>query len=211
MELGEGIDHALESIDCLRDEIADGFRADWSKDWILEKWKELDTMLHGLTDEIGDLNFSVKGDEEMAKKKEPASNGNVIEAPVSFKQVSVGAKTARIGVTFDRSDLTLAKADKTLCQHRLVGRIVAKPEGEDPDQQVLPGMEDTDLYLDGIFDVKGLSVSGDQIGVGLTFAVKDVSVSELAKFAQRSGRIIIKEVQDLPAGEDEDEHQADDE
>ncbi len=133
----------------------------------------------------------------MAKKKA------LLELPVNFGQVSIGDKTARIGATCQRTELTLRVADETLCEARLDGCIVAKPPDENADQGTFPGMEDETLK--GTFDVKGFSVTSEQISLGLTFAIKSVDVSLLAHFAKRSGKMIVWGREDLDTGDDEED------
>lgn len=132
----------------------------------------------------------------MAKKKAPSS---VLELPVSFGNVSIGDKTARIGVTVDRSNITVKKADDSICEKRLTGQIIAKPNGEAPDQGRLQGMERLgDSELDATFDVKGFSVTKDALSFGLTFLLGSVDVAELASFAKREGRLIIEDAEEIP-------------
>ncbi len=143
----------------------------------------------------------------MDKKKVEA----VLDLPVAFGNVSIGDKTARIGVTVDRSSLSVSQADKHLCEHRLTGRIVSKPQGDHPDQAALPGME-FETALAGVFDVKGFSVSKDNLGFGLTFAIASIDVANLAHFAKRAGRVVVEDVEAIPAnGEAEEEDEEEDE
>ena len=125
----------------------------------------------------------------MAKKKiEP--NGTMLKASCSFGGVSVGDKTARIGVSIEREHLTLKTADDILCDRRIQGKIISLPAGSQSDQGALPGM-DEEIELDGIFDVKGLSHNSKHISFGLTFMLKGLDVGGLALFAKRNGRIEI--------------------
>src|SRR5438270_13704897 len=109
----------------------------------------------------------------MAKKK-PA----LLDLAVSFGNVSIGDKTCRIGAQIPRAELSLTQADKNLCDRRLTGTILAKPEGWSADQGALPGMA-ADVELAGTFDVKGINVSGEHIGIGLTFSRKGLVVPTL--------------------------------
>lgn len=131
----------------------------------------------------------------MAKSRKETSA--VLDIPVAFGNVSIGDKTARIGITVDRSSLSVSQADKNLCEKRLSGRIVSKPAGDAPDQASFPGMEFT-TALEGVFDVKGFSVSKDSLGFGLTFAIASVDVSSLAHFAKRAGNLVVADVSAIP-------------
>ncbi len=128
----------------------------------------------------------------MAKKK-PADD--TLTMTVAYGDVSIGEKTCRISVKVDRNTISITKADKTLCDKRLTGAIVRKPDGEAEDQGRLDGMEDVGIArMAGIFDVKGFSVSAKHIGFGMTFAIKSVDVGQLAKFAKRQGQLVIDSV-----------------
>ena len=129
----------------------------------------------------------------------------LLELPVAFGNISIGDKTARVGVTISRGNLTPSKADKELCGKRLIGQIVAVPEGTQPENEPLPGMNG-DISLAGAFDVKGFGVTSKHITLGLTFAIKSIKVEDLAHFAKRDGRIVVNETQAL-SEDDEDEEQ----
>lgn len=141
----------------------------------------------------------------MARKSKESGQGNgaVLDIPVAFGNLSVGDKTCRLGVTIDRGTLGVTACDNKLCERRLTGKIVAKPADSQVDQGSLTGMED-DTVVPGVFDVKGFSVTGDNLSLGLTFAIKSVDISELAHFAKRAGRLIVEESEELPDGGDED-------
>lgn len=136
----------------------------------------------------------------MAKKKEETGLFNL---PVGYGSVNIGDKMCSIKATISRSNLKLSEADKSLCNRRLTGKIIAKPSGWKAEENPLPGM-DHDLEMTGTFDVKGLRVTSDDIGIGLTFNIKDVDVSTLAQFAKRMGRLLIEEVSNIPEGTDDE-------
>ncbi len=143
----------------------------------------------------------------MAKKKGPAAFDCLLDLPVQFGNVNCGDKTARIGITLDRGgdQLTIAQADKQLVERRLTVRMVARPPGDNHDQDRLPGMDD-DEKLDAVVDVKGFSVSKDTISFGLTFAIASVDVGALAHFAKRAGKLVVTCAEDIPErnGDDSD-------
>lgn len=150
--------------------------------------------------ECGDVQFGLNPRSySMAPRKKP----NVLDLPVSFGGVSIGDGTCRIGVTCDRGNLTVERADENLCGHRLTGKIEVKPKGEQPDQGVLPGMAEPGL--EGSFDVKGYRVTEKEIGFGMTFAVRDTDVGHLAKFAKRDGRLVVQDVAAIESEEAEEE------
>jgi hypothetical protein len=132
----------------------------------------------------------------MAKKQQET----VLELPVAFGNISIGDKTARIGINVDRGDMTISQADKNLCEKRLSGKIVSRPTGDHKDQAALPGME-FETALNGVFDVKGFSVSKDALSFGLTFALASIDVSCLAHFAKRSGWLKVNDIEAIPEKE----------
>jgi hypothetical protein len=140
-----------------------------------------------------------------------AKNGrkSILNVAAKFGGVSIGQETARIGVTFDRSGLNLEDADAVLCGHRLNGRVQLG-NGTDPNQGKL--IADVDVEITGAFDAKKLSVSPQFISTGLTFALADIDVSELARFSKGNGRLIVEHVAEIPESapaehdEDEDEN-----
>jgi len=143
----------------------------------------------------------------MAKKRTNPPT-NVLEFPVAFGGVSIGDKTCRIGISVDRSQLSVDQADDHLCEKRLTGSIISRPQGDLPDQGTLPGMAFQSV-LRGVFDVKGFSVSADAISFGLTFAIASIDIEKLAHFAKRAGRVVVEEEESIPEaganGDDEDD------
>lgn len=57
----------------------------------------------------------------------------VQKIPVEFGSVSIGDQAASIGITIDRHNLTVSRADELLCGRRLTGKIESKPKDEDAD------------------------------------------------------------------------------
>lgn len=131
----------------------------------------------------------------MAKKKE------LLGFPVEFGQVSIGDRTASVSISADRSSLEMEEADEHLCERRLTGTILAKPAGWREDQQSLPGMNG-DHSLAATFDIHSIKVSKEKISCSLSFAISEIEVGDLAKFAKRAGRVEIQE--SAPIGGDED-------
>lgn len=134
----------------------------------------------------------------MAKKTETV----VLDLPVAFSNVTIGDETARVGITIDRKDLPLGKADQNLCGRRLTGRIIARLGGSSAgpagsDQQSLPGADD-DPVVEGTFDVKSFNVKKKVITAGLTFSLDNLDVAELGRFAKRNGKFTVTAVDSLP-------------
>lgn len=139
----------------------------------------------------------------MAKKKTESNGATLaLDLIVSFGNVSIGDKTARIGVAVDRSSLTVSNADKSLCGRRLTGKIVSQPAGDAPGQETLPGFESGNTDLATSFDVKSFSVTPKNIAFGLTFSLRDLDIGLLGNFAKRNGRLQVSEITDLPEDEE---------
>ena len=130
-------------------------------------------------------------------KKNPTLN-----FPVAFGSVSF-AKSARVGISVMRDDLVLSKADNLLCGRRLTGRIVTIPKGENEDQGHLDGMDGEKFELHGIFDVKRIGITPDELSFGLTFNLEGLDRETISNFAGRCGRLIIDDSEELPEGDDD--------
>ncbi|WP_425618087.1 helix-hairpin-helix domain-containing protein [Anatilimnocola sp. NA78] len=134
---------------------------------------------------------------------------NVLDIPVKFGGVSIGEATARLGLSIDRSVCNINAADETFCGHRLSGRVIRGRSGDQAGQSTI--VEDLDHYVDAVFDVKRIGVNSTNITTGLTFSLADVDIRELAKLSKGAGRLIIKEVAELPDDAVDDAPQLDDE
>jgi hypothetical protein len=136
------------------------------------------------------------------RSRTPDAPAAVLDLPVTYGNVSIGDKTARVGIVIDRSQITVTRADKSMVGKRLIGRILANPpEERNPDQGRLDGMDAEIVTLAGAFDVKALGVTAKTISCGLTFALASIEVDQLAHFAKRIGRLVVDAVEAL----DEDE------
>lgn len=118
------------------------------------------------------------------------------EIRVEFGNVSIGDQTARLGVKIARESLSLADGDRIFCGRRIWGKVILGEPGN-PDQQRLPGMEDAQHEIEGAFDTKQLGVKPNDYSVGLTFNIQSIDISELAKFAKKSGVLQVVSVKDL--------------
>lgn len=139
----------------------------------------------------------------MAKK----AAKNSLDFGVDFGQLSIGKTTANLGCKISRhgSNLSLTEAEKTFCERRLSCEIILKRPNEDDDQQKL--IDDMDHQIDSICDVKRMGVKLDTYSIGLAMNINEVDVATLACFANRPGRLIVKEVTDIPddSGAEDDE------
>ena len=125
----------------------------------------------------------------------------LLDVPVSFGKISIGANTASIPLKADRSAISVSKADKNLCGHRLTGKIVASDS--QPDQGHFAGMDGATGELEATFDVKGFGVRPKHIGFSLSLSIKDIDMADLAHFANRQGRLIVEIVEALPEDDDD--------
>lgn len=136
----------------------------------------------------------------MAKKKPgKASEPPALEFPVGFGDVSIGEKTARLGIVVSRGNLTVTQADRNLCGKRLSVKVMARSSGS-ADQPSLPGLED-DIEMDAVADVKRYGVSPKTISTGLMFMIESIDISALAKMAKREGVVTILDAEEIPAEE----------
>lgn len=129
---------------------------------------------------------------------------------VTWGNVNIGEKTARVGAVVKRPTLTPTIADRNLCDRRLIGKIMARAADAQSEQGSLPGAEGNDVEVKGVFDCKGFNVSKKNISFGLTFSLADIQIEDLAHFAKRSGILTIDEIDDIPeeVDEEEDEEEA---
>lgn len=120
----------------------------------------------------------------------------VVDKPVDFGGVSIGKTTGRIGIVIDRSYLGLDDAADMLCGRRLTGKVVLGRKGDAADQTTL--VDDLNAEVAGAFDCKGFRVSEGSLSAGLTFALAEVDIAELAKFSKGVGRLIVYELGEIP-------------
>jgi hypothetical protein len=110
--------------------------------------------------------------------------------------VSIGKNTGRIGVTIDKEWIELDQADEMFCNRRLTGKVVLGRVGDAANQQTL--CDDLDCQVAGAFDVKGFRVTESAVSLGMTFALAEVDIAELAKFSKGVGRLVVLEVGEIP-------------
>lgn len=115
-----------------------------------------------------------------------------------FGGVSIGDQTARIGVAVDKAGLDPLTAEEVLCGRRVSVKIELQPENE-KDQRRFAGMEPIQLLT--VCDIKSYRSAVNSWGFGLTFALQEIEVDDLGRFAKRTGRC---EVQVLGNSGEED-------
>lgn len=134
----------------------------------------------------------------MAKRKPQ----HLLDLPCEFGGVSIGDKTARVGITVGRGDLDVEVADRHLVERRLTGTLLALPDGSQPDQGTLPGVSDGRVQIDGTFDVKGVRLGGRTFTFGATFNLKGLDVEALSHFAKRAGKLLVVGSEEIPEDEE---------
>jgi hypothetical protein len=120
-----------------------------------------------------------------------------VELPVAYGNVSIGDKSARLGVTVSAGNLTPNQANKLLVGRRLTGQVLARLGNGQPGQGSIPGLE-KDPKLAGVFDVKSVGMTPKSYTFGLTFSLDKLDVEMLSHFAKREGILTVKDVEDLP-------------
>jgi hypothetical protein len=144
----------------------------------------------------------------LAKKK--TREAETLTYPVAYGNVNIGDKTARLGVSISRANLTVNQADKLFCERRVKLRIIARPAHAAAEQPTLPGMPEVDFEISATADTKGYSADGKKIGFGLTFVLSGLDIPTLSHFAKREGMLYIEGISDLPAEEEgKEDEQAD--
>jgi hypothetical protein len=128
-----------------------------------------------------------------------------LELPCQYNQVSVGEKTASIGVNVDRSSLKVGTAEKHLVGKRLLVKLLGVPRGDLPEQKRM--FEDAE-ELEGVIDVNSFTCKLKQITFKASFKLANIDVKALCGFAKKAGRIDVFSIERIP---DDDEDEEDDE
>lgn len=163
---------------------------------------EIDKTIEELKGEIGKMPEDNPVKKTRATRKVKDQPKSVFALMVSYGNLSVGDLTARLGITVARENISIDDADITLCGKRLTGKIMARPPGTRADQNT---MFDSDISVDGTFDVKSFSVNAKRIGFSLTFVLASIDIKTLTQFAKREGVIEIETVEELPDDHDHDD------
>jgi len=127
------------------------------------------------------------------------TNKNVLDVPVEFGGVSIGDTTARLGITVARGNMGLETADDTLVKRRLTVDVILGRKDDQSGQKTL--MDDLDLQVSSVADTKGIRITGESIGAGLTFRLRDIDIASLAKLSKGTGRLVVHNVADIPEAE----------
>lgn len=114
---------------------------------------------------------------------------------VKFGSVSIGDREASIGLNMPRSTMPLTRAEKTFVGKRLAG-IIATDHGNG--QPHLEGLDDVNIEIHDVFDVKRLSVTPSDYTCRLTFAKGNVSLKDLGELAQSAGRLTVNSTERIP-------------
>lgn len=123
----------------------------------------------------------------MAKKR------TELNTEVRFGDLKIGLGTVRLGLSIARADVKLQAIDDVLRDAQLEIGILLDPD--DPDQEVMEGMEEQELRL--IATSGGYSVTGDHFTTGLTFKRSAVDTAKLARFARGTGTLKAKRTGDV--------------
>lgn len=131
---------------------------------------------------------------------------NQLDIPVEFGGVSIGQKTARLGMTVSREVLNINAADEAFVERRVTGLVIL---GGGQDSAGQTTFIDTDERIEGTFDIHRFGVKSETYTTGLTFALKEIDIATLALFSKGKGRLILTDIDDIPADVVE-EHDDDD-
>lgn len=128
----------------------------------------------------------------MAKSKTP-----VLEVPVSFGGVSIGEKTARVSMKIQRGDcgLDIVAAEDLFCGRRLTGKIQLGGKADTPGQTKFI---ETDVVVDGTFDIHRFGVTPEAFTTGATFSLKEIEIGDLAQFSKGQGRMVVESNDEIP-------------
>lgn len=120
----------------------------------------------------------------MAKKKSSAAAEKAkLSVACSFKSVSFGSDTAKLGVNIGRDAMSLDDAEEYLCGRRSKVRIVARASADEPAQGRLSGMEAEDRVLVATVDIRGFGVKPKMFSTSLSFITDSVGEVGLEHFA----------------------------
>lgn len=134
-----------------------------------------------------------------------------LDIPVVFGNLGVGEDTARLGLKVNRAKCTIKQAENYLCGARCEIKIKVDPNADNdtPGQTTFDGIEGE--ALESVVDIKRYSAGPKGFTAGMTFNMAEIDVSQLAKFAGHSGRLVACRVGDAGIDDDEsDEHGSDD-
>lgn len=132
----------------------------------------------------------------------------ILDLPIEFGGYSYGGnETCSIGIKIDRSVLNLVAADESFCGHRLTGKLLLGHQDDQPGQSYL--FED-EKAVEGIFDVKRVGISPEQVTFGATFIESEIDSGLLSSFAKCKGRLLVEVVEEIPEPEKDTDDVSDD-
>jgi hypothetical protein len=129
----------------------------------------------------------------MAKSKKRS----ILEVAVAFGGVSIGEKTARVSMKIARgeSGLDIVAAEDLFCGRRLTGRIQLGGKTDTPGQTKFI---ETDVVVDGTFDIHRFGVTPEAFTTGATFSLKEIDIGDLAQFSKGQGRMVVNDKTEIP-------------
>ena len=131
----------------------------------------------------------------MTSSKSKGKKANAIEIPVEFGNVNIGDETVKISLKIDREKIDLDQADNVFCGRRLTGSV-QKGGYDDGDRQ--SKLFQTDINVQGTFDIHRFGVTPKAFTTGLTFKKGEIEVGEISGLAKGKGRLLIDDCIDIP-------------
>ena len=120
-----------------------------------------------------------------------------LDVKVKFGQIQIGAETARLAFSIDRDSITTETMERFFCGSQLEIKAKAgKDAAEDTEGQTTIEGTDDEPLLEATIDAKTCGLKPASYTSGLTFNVKAVDVSLLAKFASKTGRLVVTRLGD---------------
>lgn len=127
----------------------------------------------------------------------------VLDLPVEFGGVSIGETTARLGMRIKKDSLNIVQAEEAFCGRRLTGVIRLGGGSDSPGQTT---MFETDLVVEGTFDIHRFGVGPETYTTGAMFKLNEIEIGDLARFSKGAGRLVVTDVAEIPVDEvDEDD------
>lgn len=123
---------------------------------------------------------------------------NVLDLPVEFGGVSIGETTARLGMKIKKEVLNIIQAEEAFCGRRLSGVIKLGGADDSPGQTT---MFETELVVDGTFDIHRFGVGPENYTTSATFKLNEIDIGELARFSKGAGRLVVANIAEIPTDE----------
>lgn len=123
----------------------------------------------------------------------------VLDLPCRFGGVSFDAR-ASVQLIFDKSRFSPEKVEELFCGKRLDVKLKAVSGDDDPSQTKFEGME-AEAEVQGSADANRYQSAPDRWGTKLYFNLDDVDELEFLHLRKKPGRIMIRDVDKIPADE----------